>query len=248
MPNPRRARLLLVLALLLWAPPVGSQDEAGDADRLVEALALGPGSVIAEIGAGDGTLSIALARTVGADGHVFTTELGAERLKALRRKVAAARLSQIDVVDGHQARTNLSDGCCDAVLMRDVYHHFGDPAVMNASLLAALKPGGRLAILDFAPSGEEADSVAGRARDGHHGVGRQMVSRELEAAGFVSVSATSIAGRRYLVVAQKPLEKGSPLLLPCRALRHPGPLVAGFAQADRDRLRAAGHFLAGART
>ena len=209
MTNARRARSLLVLALMLWAPPVRSQDEAGDADRLVEALALGPGSVIAEIGAGDGTLSIALARKVGTDGHVFTTELGAERLKALRKKVAAARLPQIEIVDGHQATTNLAAGCCDAVLMRDVYHHFGDPAQMNASLMAALKPGGRLAVLDFAPSGEEADSVAGRARDGHHGVGRQMVSRELEAAGFISVSATSIAGRRYLVIGQKPVEKGS---------------------------------------
>jgi len=209
MTYPRRARSLLVLALILWAPPVRSQDEAGDADRLVEALALGPGSVIAEIGAGDGTLSIALARTVGTDGHVFTTELGAERLKALRKKVGAARLPQVEVVDGHQARTNLPDGCCDAVLMRDVYHHFGDPVLINASLLAALKPGGRLAVLDFAPSGEEADSVAGRARDGHHGVGRQTVSRELEAAGFIGVSATSIAGRRYLVVGQKPVEKGS---------------------------------------
>jgi SAM-dependent methyltransferase len=202
-------RALLVMALLLSAPPARSQDEAGDADRLVETLAIGPGSVIAEIGAGDGTLSLALARRVGSDGHVFTTELGAERLKALRTKVGAARLTQVEVVDGHATRTNLADACCDAVVMRDVYHHFGDPAPMNASLLASLKPGGRLAILDFAPSGEEADTVEGRARGGHHGVGRQTVSRELEAAGFVGVSATSIAGRRYLVIGQKPMDTPS---------------------------------------
>ena len=201
----RAVGALLALALLLAAPPARSQDEAGDADRLVEALALRPGSVIAEIGAGDGTLSIALARRVGSDGHVFTTELGAARLKTLREKVAAERVPQIDVLDGHQTRTNLSDGCCDAVLMRDVYHHFGEPAAMNASLFASLRPGGRVAILDFAPSGEEADTVSGRARDGHHGVGRQTVSRELEAAGFVGIAATSIAGRRYMVVAHKPV-------------------------------------------
>jgi SAM-dependent methyltransferase len=207
---PRPAvRALLVLALLLSAPPARSQDEAGDADRLVEALALTTGSVIAEIGAGDGTLSIALARRVGRDGHVYSTELGAARLKTLREKVAAERLHQIDVLDGHPTRTNLSDGCCDAVLMRDVYHHFGEPAVMNASLFASLRPGGRLAILDFAPSGEEADSVSGRARDGHHGVGRRTVSRELEAAGFAAISATSLAGRRYMVIAQKPPGKPS---------------------------------------
>lgn len=196
--------LLAVLALTLASPrPATSQGESGDADRLVEALALSPGSVIAEIGAGDGSLTIALARQVGAGGHVFTTELGAERLKALREKVRAARLPQIEVLEAHATRANLADACCDAVLMRDVYHHFGDPAAMNASLLAALKPGGRLAVLDFAPSGEEADEVSGRARDGHHGVGRQTVSRELEAAGFEVVSAATIAGRRYMVIARK---------------------------------------------
>jgi len=209
MTKTRRSGALLLVALALSALAVRAQDEAGDAERLVEALALRPGSVIAEIGAGDGTLSIALARRVSGDGHVFTTELGADRVKTLREKVAAARLPHVDVLDGNPTSTNLSDQCCDAVLMRDVYHHFGDPAAMNASLLASLKPGGRLAILDFAPSGDEADTVSGRARDGHHGVGRQTVSRELEGAGFIGISATSIAGRRYMVIAQKPAEKPS---------------------------------------
>jgi cyclopropane fatty-acyl-phospholipid synthase-like methyltransferase len=182
-----------------------AQGEAGDIDRLVEALALAPGAIVAEIGAGDGTLTVSLARRVGAGGRVFTTELGDDRLRTLRQAIGRADLSQIEVVEARATSTNLADACCDAIVMRDVYHHFGDPAAMNASLLASLKSGGRLAVLDFGPPpGKESDSAAGRSRDGHHGVGRQTVSRELEAAGFTAIAGTALDGRRFMVVGRKP--------------------------------------------
>ena len=89
--------------------------------------------------------------------------------------------------------------------MRDVYHHFGDPAAINASLLASLKPGGQIAVLDFEPrTGGESTSPAGRSSDQRHGVARATVVEELTAAGFTAAVATSIAARRFLVVAQKP--------------------------------------------
>ena len=200
----RPAVLSLLVAALAATAPVRGQGESGDAARLAQALHLRPGSVVAEIGAGDGTLTIALAREVGADGRVYTTELGGERVQRLERAVSDSGLSQIAVIEAQERHTNLADGCCDAILMRDVYHHFDDPAPMNASLLAALRPGGRLAIIDFAPSGQEAEAASDRDGSGHHGVGRQAVSRELEAAGFMGVAASSIGGRRYLVIAQKP--------------------------------------------
>jgi predicted methyltransferase len=193
------AALALSCAASAWA-----QDEAADPQRVIGALGLRPGSVLAEIGAGDGGLTLPLARHVGAEGRVFTTELGDARLAALRAAIAAARLPQVQVVDAHPERTNLADACCDAIVMRDVYHHFADPAVMNASLFASLKPGGRLAVLDFGPSASESDSAAGRARDGQHGVGRESVARELRAAGFTAVSSEPIAGRRFIVVAHRP--------------------------------------------
>ena len=64
---------------------------------------------------------------------------------------AAAGLKNVTVVDGTAGRTNLPEQCCDAIFMRDVYHHFTDPAAMNASVLASLKPGGMLGVLDFGP-------------------------------------------------------------------------------------------------
>jgi predicted methyltransferase len=204
MPGTRRVVLAALVAAVAAVAPVGSQGEAADPSRLIDALQLRPGSVIAEIGAGDGKLTLALAAHVGEGGRVFTTELGAERLERLREAVATSGLSQVEVLEAHERRTNLTDACCDAVLMRDVYHHFDDPAAMNASVFAALKPGGRVAVIDFGPSGQEADDASGRDRSGHHGVGRQTVSRELDTAGFTAVSGSTIGGRRFMVVAQKP--------------------------------------------
>ena len=185
--------------------PAHSQGEAGDLSRLIDALGLAPGAIVAEIGAGDGELTVSLARHVGAHGRVFTTELGDQRLKALRSAVDKADLSQIEVVEARADSTNLGAACCDAIVMRDVYHHFGNPAAMNASLLASLRPGGHLAILDFGPPPDkESDTAAGRSRDGHHGVGRETVSRELVAAGFTEISSRPLDGRRFLVVGRKP--------------------------------------------
>ena len=63
---------------------------------------------------------------------------------------------------GAADRTNLPDGACDAIFMRNVYHHFAAPGPMSASLAAALKPGGRLAVVDFRPPGAEAPTPADR--------------------------------------------------------------------------------------
>lgn len=185
-----------------------TQDEAGDPARVIDALGLRAGMVVGEIGAGDGALTLALARHVGDTGMVFTTELGDDRVRALRAAVERAALPQIQVRPAAAESTNLDAACCDALVMRDVYHHFQDPAAMNASLLATVRPGGRLAVLDF----ESRDGVSGapgaRADGGPHGVARDAVVSELTTAGFVDVTAKAIAGRRYMVIARRPPTPG----------------------------------------
>jgi SAM-dependent methyltransferase len=88
--------------------------------------------------------------------------------------------------------------------MRNVYHHFGDPAAMNASIFRSLKPGGRLAVVDFAPPGKEAERAADRGKDGMHGVSAETVARELKAAGFTVADTTAGTDRWFMVVAAKP--------------------------------------------
>jgi predicted methyltransferase len=88
--------------------------------------------------------------------------------------------------------------------MRNVYHHFEDPSAMNASIAAALKPGGRVAIVDFTPrGGPEAERPSDRDEDGRHGVSPESVARELKEAGFGEETSESGDGRWFMVVARK---------------------------------------------
>jgi ubiquinone/menaquinone biosynthesis C-methylase UbiE len=201
----RPGRLAAVVCLVVLLAPFESravQRDAADAERLIDRLALQQGDMVAEIGAGDGDLTMAMARHVG-EGQVYTTELESN-LDRLREAVETARLDNVTVLEGASLRTNLPEGCCDAVFMRAVYHHFGDPASMNASLLASLKPGGRLAVIDFEPRGSASADPGRRASDGSHGVAPEAVSDELGAAGFEAIERTDLDGRRFLIVARRP--------------------------------------------
>ena len=171
---------------------------------IFEEIGVREGVTVCEVGAGDGELSIAAARLVGPTGRVYTSELGDGRVKTLQRNAEKRGLEQISVVAGDPVRTNFPDGTCDALFMRNVYHHFGDPAAMNASISAAMKPGGRVAVVDFTPPNEEARDPADRDEDGMHGVSPETVSRELQQAGFEPVSSERGERRWFMVVVVKP--------------------------------------------
>ena len=200
------ARIFAFALIALLAPAAaGAQNNASDTAKLIEALHLEPGQVVAEIGAGGGELTLAIARHVGASGRVLTSELGTERVSKLRAAVAQSGLANVQVIDGQEKQTNLPEGCCDAVFMRNVYHHFADPATMNASSLRALKPGARVAVIDFSPRNGAAIAAPGKRGDNAaHGVNTEVVSSELKAAGFEIVSAEDRGERWFLLVARKP--------------------------------------------
>lgn len=201
-----------VIALAIAAPATAQQrrsssDDAKDTARLIEALALRGGQVVAEIGAGSGSLSIAVARHVGEAGRVYATELGDERVDELKRAVKDAAADNIVVLAGDERVSNLPEACCDAAFMRNVYHHFADPRSMDESLFRALKPGGRLVVMDFAPRGnKEAATPSGRDEDGQHGVGAEAVASELRRAGFEVLQAENGDERAVFVVARKPAQ------------------------------------------
>jgi SAM-dependent methyltransferase len=119
--------------------------------RLGHALELKAGMVVADVGAGKGELTLALASEVGSSGRVFSTEIDPVRLARLRETVVRSQLGQVTVVEASSRTTGLPPGCCDAIVLRRVYHHLTDPASMNASLLQSLRPGGVLAVIDLPP-------------------------------------------------------------------------------------------------
>jgi ubiquinone/menaquinone biosynthesis C-methylase UbiE len=199
--------LLACVATLPAAPGLACAQDgfASDAARLVTVLQLHDGQTVADIGAGGGELTIALAREVGPSGRVYATELGEDRLRELREATESAGLKNVSVLEAHATRTNLPERCCDALVLRRVYHHIDDPGLMNVSLRESLKPGGLLAIIDFNPDSAESTDPANRDTGDQHGVTSETVVRELGQAGFevVNVEKGGSAGR-YMVVGRRP--------------------------------------------
>jgi ubiquinone/menaquinone biosynthesis C-methylase UbiE len=118
--------------------------------RLASLLGVGPGSRVADIGAGSGALAIALTKVVGPSGEVVATELKTDRQASLTR-LAKDEASNLVVVAGAEHGTNLTDGCCDAIVMRTMFHHVSDRRAFARDVVRSLKAGGRVAVIDFAP-------------------------------------------------------------------------------------------------
>jgi SAM-dependent methyltransferase len=133
--------------------PTDEQIKIADIEvsRLVKLLRLEPGMRVADVGAGLGAWTLRFSQWTGATGHVYATDIGEEQLAALRALVAREALSNVTVMMGAADSTKLPAACCDAILVRNVYHYFTQPAAMVRSFAASLKPGGRLAVVDFSP-------------------------------------------------------------------------------------------------
>src|SRR5579859_92545 len=142
------------------------------------------GTVVADIGAGDGRYSFAAAERVGESGKVYATEIDKEKLAQMRDEVKKKNLKNVDVVESGEAETNLPAACCDAIFLRRVYHHITKPLDFDASMLRALRPGGKLAIIDFPPH-PEYGKVKGVPKDREdHGIQQKILIDELTKAGF----------------------------------------------------------------
>ena len=150
--------------------------------RLVQLLELKPGMTVADVGAGFGAWTMAFSRWLGPAGRVYASDIGAAQLTALRDSVQRERLNNVTVIEAGANTTNLPPLCCDAILIRDAYHHFTSPDDIVKSLAAALKPGGRLAVIDFPPRPNSEVPAGVRANRRGHGVPPEIVQQEIGAA------------------------------------------------------------------
>jgi len=131
---------------LLEAP---DRDRWQRPDQVMDAMGIADASVVADIGAGSGWFTIRLARRVGPRGLVYAEDVQAEMINAITRRVLREELTNVRAVRGVNSDPKLPAGSLDAVLVVDAYHEVEDRVTMLANLARAIKPQGRIGVVDF---------------------------------------------------------------------------------------------------
>ena len=187
-----------------WASE-DSRERAGEAAKVMDLLGIRPGVAVADIGAGAGYYVLRLSRRVGASGQVIAQDIERKYLDRLRQRVSRERLGNVSLVLGEPHDPRLPPRSVDLALLVHMYHEIAQPFGLLANLVPAMRPGGRVAILD----------VDGPVRS--HGTPRALLSCELAAVGYREVAWHWIEGRSvYLAVFEPPAEPPEPeRIVPC---------------------------------
>ena len=187
MNHKRFRRTTATIILLWWLADVAlgmNGDQRQEVTRLAELTQWKAGTIVADVGAGDGTYSFEAAEKVGPSGRVYATEIDTEKLKNLRAEATKRKRENIVIVEGTTDDTKLPSSCCDTIFLRHVYHHLTQPREFNRNLVRSLKPGAYLAVIDFPPS-PNLPPVEGVPKNrGGHGIPENVVEDELTAAGL----------------------------------------------------------------
>ena len=152
----RTATLLLVVGLLAGCSSFKrfvyegfNRDEWQQPERVIAALGIRAGDRVADLGSGSGYFTLRLAPSVGPDGRIYAVDVDEEMNEYLRQRVAQAGLANVDVILGRFEDPLLPDGSVDLVLVVDTYHHLEDRPAYFRNLRRDLKPGGRVAVIDY---------------------------------------------------------------------------------------------------
>lgn len=116
--------------------------------QLLKNIDVKPGMVIADIGAGSGYHSVLLSKMVGT-GKVYAVDVEPEMIAYLNKRIKQGKLARIVPVLSTEQKVSLPENTVDVMLLVDVYHEFSYPYEMAISMLAALKPGGKLVLVEF---------------------------------------------------------------------------------------------------
>src|SRR6188768_188252 len=153
--------VLVVASVLLLTPRVSAQSQEAQRESwqrvpdIFAAMGIGANSVVADIGAGQGFFTTRLARAVaGQTGRVYAVDISAATLDRLRARIAAEGLTHVEPILGAPDDPKLPAATLDAALIVNAYHEMTEHQAMLAAIRRALKPGGRLVIVESFIAGQ----------------------------------------------------------------------------------------------
>lgn len=217
MPNPRLTLVAAAIAAALagLAAPAAAQhgrlfdpkdlgllepdrDAYQKPEQVMDALRIADGSIVADLGAGGGWFTVRLARRVGPNGRVYAEDVQHEMIEAIRRRVERENMSaRVVTVLGTPSDPGLPTGALDAVLIVDAYQEMEDKVALLRSVARALKPHGRLGIINFNLEG----GGPGPAIDER--VAPERVLRDATAAGLRLAAEEHFLRYQYMLVFEK---------------------------------------------
>ena len=163
-------------------------------DEVLKVLALRPGQVVCDIGAGPGYFALPIARAVGSAGRVYAVDVEPRILDRLRTHLRESGLRNVTPVLAVDDDPLVPPAACDLILVVDTYHHFpGGPTYLRR-LGRSLRPGGRLVNIDF----HKRELPVGPAPD--HKLTREEFLAQADAAGFTVVEEHTFLPYQYFVV------------------------------------------------
>lgn len=167
-----------------------SREIARAAGAIAACCGVGPGTELADVGAGTGLFEPIFSAAAGPDGRVYAADLAEPFLARLAERAAAEGWQNVEVVRCTERSAGLAKRSVDVVFICDTYHHFEYPQSTLASIRSALRPGGLLVVVDF----ERIEGVSSEWLLGHVRAGKEVFMAEIEEAGFHFLDEPAVPG------------------------------------------------------
>jgi ubiquinone/menaquinone biosynthesis C-methylase UbiE len=174
-----------------------SRDREEDCTTLLKALRIQPGDTVCDMGCGNGFYSLRIAPLVGDRGRVVAVDIQREMLEMLKEQAAAERVTNIETIHGTVIDPKLPRESIDLMLLVDVYHEFSHPEHMLAAIRKSLKPGGRIALVEF--RAEDPDVPIKPL----HKMSKEQIMKEFPPNGFTLVEEFDKLPWQHLMLFQR---------------------------------------------
>lgn len=176
-----------------------SREVFASRDKIVAAAKLKPGMAVADVGAGTGLFTRLFAKEVGAEGKVYAVDIAENFVKHIEKTTKERGINNVVGIVCSADSANLPDNSVDLAFICDVYHHFEFPHKTMTSIHEALRPGGRVIVIDFHRiEGVSSDWILGHVR-----AGQEVFRSEIEAAGFRLVEEPKFLEENYYMIFEK---------------------------------------------